>query len=197
MSTRTHPFRPSPHIETKMKICGQGRGWLKLALLLVLAIGSAGFLFRQLRTATRTGEAGTRVWFYDQSEKRLYGLSAGMVPPHKGVGGQSGDGVRAVVVNFRTEHDSRVQRRIAYLQTYASELSQLLQQIQDARAPRRPYSGLIPSRDSDFFQTNTLVRRPDDTAWQSSNTPEAQRIISEWRSWRGPDGQPPIPDVPD
>ena len=179
-----------------MDFRAQGRDWSKTALVILLAVASGVFLFRQWRVAAQTGEAGASVWFYDQGEKRLYALPADTIPPHKGVGGAAGDGVRAIVVAFRAEQANPAKRRIAYLETYSPELAQLLQRVQAARAAHRPYAGPIPSRDSDFFQTNTLVRGPDDPTWQAANTREAQRIMAEWRSWRGPDYQPLVVCVP-
>ena len=54
----------------------------------------------------------------------------------------------------------------------------------------------IPPRDSDYVQTNSLVKGPDEAEWHSSNSLEGRRVMGEWRSWRGPDGQPPVVCVP-
>jgi hypothetical protein len=133
------------------------RTGVKLAAAAVLAVALAGFLVSRAGALWKTGEAGATVWFYDQSEKRLYALPNDTVPPHKGIGGKSGDGVRAVVVSFRPDPNDPRKRRIAYLETYTPELKQLLDQIRAARAAHQRYSGPAPARDSDFFQVNTLV----------------------------------------
>jgi hypothetical protein len=76
------------------------------------------------------------------------------------------------------------------------ELKTLLDRVRTARAAGRPFDGRIPTRDSDYFQTNTLVSRADETIWQPTSSAEGQRIMSEWRSWRGPDGQEPVLSTP-
>ncbi len=88
-------------------------------------------------------------------------MPASTVPPDKGIGGSSGDGVRAVVVAFRAEQSDPHKWRIAYLETFTPELKDLLEKVQAARAAGRAFKGRIPARDSDYFQTNSLVKSLD------------------------------------
>lgn len=173
-----------------------GRTWLKLGAAVLLAAIALGFVLKQGAGLWRTGEDRARVWFYDQSAKRLYAVPTDTVPPHKGVGGRSGDGVRATVVAFRGEQSDPQKRRIAYLETYTPELKQVLEQVRSAHGAHQKYSGPLPARDSDQFQTNTLVKRPEGQGWVPVSSPEGRRIQSEWRSWRRSDGQSPIVCVP-
>jgi hypothetical protein len=162
----------------------------------VLALVAVAFVSKQVGGCRKTGEEGATTWFYDQSEKRLYEVPRDTLPPHKGIGGLSGDGVRAVVVAFRAEQSDPRKRRIAYLESYTPELKDLLEKVQAARASGQPFKGHIPTRDSDFFQTNSLVKGPAESVWHASNSPEGRRVMREWRSWRGADGQPPVVCVP-
>ena len=174
----------------------QGRPFLKFAAAVVLALVAVAFISKQVGGCRKTGEEGATTWFYDQSEKRLYEVPRDTIPPHKGIGGPSGDGVRAVVVAFRVEQNDPRKRRIAYLETYTPEFKDLLDKVQAARASRQAFKGRIPSRDSEYFQTNCLVKGPEESEWHASSTPEGRRVMTEWRSWRGPDGQPPVVCVP-
>jgi len=161
-----------------------------------LAALATVFVVSRVNAFRQTGEEGARVWFYDQSEQRLYAVPASTIPPHKGIGGLSGVGVRAVVVTFRGDPRDAEARRIAYLETYAPDLKALMEQIRQARLGGRAYAGPSPPRESDYCQTNTLVRRVNEPAWHTSNSEEAQTIRSEWRAWCGPQGQPPMVSAP-
>lgn len=142
------------------------------------------------------GEEGARVWFYDQSERRLYEAPRDAVPPDKGVGGARGDGVRAVVIAFRGEEQDSAKRKIAYLETNTPELKAIFERVRAARGAGRPYQGPMPSRDSDFFRTNTLVRLVDEPTWHPLGSPEGRRITTEWQTLRSPGGQPPVICLP-
>jgi hypothetical protein len=174
----------------------RNRIFLKLAVAVVLAAVALAFVGKRIGGLRKTGEEGATAWFYDQSEKRLYEVPRGTIPPHKGIGGPSGDGVRAVVAAFRAERNDPHKQRIAYLETFTPELKNMLENIQAARAAGHAFKGRIPSRNSDFFQTNSLVKGPEETEWHFSNSPEGRQVMTEWKSWRGPDGQPPVVCMP-
>jgi len=174
----------------------QARLILKLVAAVVLAAAAVAFVSKQIGGLRKSGEEGATTWFFDQSEKRLYEVPRGTIPPDKGIGGPSGDGVRAVVVAFRGDQDDPRKRRIAYLETCTTELKDLLEKAQAARASGKAFKGRIPERNSEYFQTNSLVKTPDETEWHTSNSPEGRRAMVAWRSWRGPDGQPPVVCVP-
>ena len=169
---------------------------LKLAAAVVLAAAAVAFVSKRIGGLRKSGEEGARTWFYDQSEKRLYEVPRDTIPPDKGIGGPGGDGVRAVVVAFRGDQDAPRKRRIAYLETCTPELKDVLEKVQAARASGHAFKGRIPERNSEYFQTNCLVKAPDETEWHASNSPEGRRAMTAWRSWRGPDGQPPIVCAP-
>jgi hypothetical protein len=156
-------------------------------------VGIIGWvLVSEFRSLSRHDDSKTRVWFYDESEKALYPMPVNTVPPDKGIGGPSGDGMRAIVVGFTGYRHDRSQRKIAYLQKYSAELKQALDEVITARAAGRIFAGPVPSRQSEYFQSNTLVKRPDDSEWHPANTKEGQRIMNEWRSWQGADGSRPV-----
>ncbi len=163
---------------------------------MVLALVAVAFVSRRVSGLRETGEEGATIWFYDQSERRLYEVPRDTIPPDKGIGGPGGDGVRAVVVAFRAQQSDPSKRRIAYLETCTPELKDLLEQIRAARASAQAFKGRIPAHDSDYFQTNSLVNGLEETEWHASSSPEGRRAMTAWRSWRGPDGQPPVACLP-
>ena len=172
------------------------RVFLKFGVAAVLAVLAVTFVTQRVGRFRNHGEDGAAVWFYDQSEKRLYEAPRDTIPPAEGIGGPRGDGVRAIVVAFRAEQGDPRKRRIAYLETNTPELKTLLEKIKAARAVGQAFAGPVPARDSDYFLTNSLVKSPAESEWHASNSPEGQQLTTAWRSWRGPDGQPPIVCVP-
>ena len=194
IARRQHPA--SGLVEADRDVSLPIKSCLKLAVAVILAGVGVVFIARQLHGAWRSGEAGAKVWFYDQGEKRLYETPRDTVPPDKGVGGPSGDGVRAVVVAFPDEQLDARKRRIAYLVTYSPPLKQLLDRALAARASGRSFNERIPPRDSSYFRTNMLVRRVGEPEWHPAGSAEGHAIMSEWRSWRGSNGQPPIVCLP-
>ena len=185
---------PGPDLPPAMR--QQLKAILKLAAIVLPTLIVIAWAIHRTAGLRRTGDQNARVWFYDQSEKCLYPASPDILPPDRGVGGRKGDGVRAVVVTFRGHKNDAGNRRIAYLQTYSPELKNLLDRVCAARAAGHPFKDQIPTRDSDYFQTNTLVSRADHPTWHPACSTEGQRIMSEWRSWRGPDGQAPVLSTP-
>jgi hypothetical protein len=75
-------------------------------------------------------------------------------------------------------------------------LIELLDRVQAARASRQPFNGRVLARDSEYFRTNSLVKGSEESEWHASSSPEGRRAMTDWRSWRGPDGQPPVVCVP-
>ncbi len=163
-------------------------------VIIVAGLGIAGWLaVSGLRSSLSRSEPGSRAWFYDESEKKLYTMPVTTMPPDKGIGGISGDGEKAVVVTFGKDWHDRSQWRIAYLQKYTPGLKRILDEMLIARAAHRIFDGSVPSRQSEYFQTNTLVKRVDDPSdWHTANSDEGKKILTEWRSWRGSDGSPPV-----
>jgi hypothetical protein len=137
-------------------------------------------------------EAGARVWFYDQHASRLYSAAHSLIPPD----GNDDTRVRAVVIGFKGMGNDVSQIKIAYLEKYSSEFKALLERAAAAHAAKRLFEEEIPSQSSAYFRDNTFVKRPGEASWHSIGTGEARQIVTEWREWRGPAGQPPIISVP-
>ena len=138
------------------------------------------------------GEAGARVWFYDQSAQRLYAAPRDLIPPD----GNGDAQVRAMVIGFQGLGNNVSQLKIAYLEKYNPDLKALLERAQSAHAAKQAFKEKIPSRDSVFFQDNTMVKRPGENLWHTLGSAEAREIMVEWRDWRGPAGQTPIISIP-
>jgi hypothetical protein len=158
-----------------------------VAALTVLALGLAAARVKEFRGG---GEAGARVWFYDQDAGKLYPAPRNRIPP-------DGNGrVRAVAIGFQGLGNGVSQLKIAYLEEYSAEFKALLERAESAHAAKRPFGEPIPSPDSAYFRDNTLVKRPGEASWHPIGTEEARRVMAEWRQWRGPAGQSPIISVP-
>jgi hypothetical protein len=95
-------------------------------------------------------------------------------------------------VGFTGYKHDKSKRKIAYLEKYSSDLKRTLDEVMAAHAAGRIFTGSVPGRQSAYFQNNTLVKRQNDTEWFPVNTDEGQRIMNEWRSWRGLDGSGPV-----
>ncbi len=160
-----------------------------VVLLTALAVV---FALTKVRHFRGDGEAGAKVWFYDQSAQRLYPAARDLIPPD----GSDDARVRAMVIGFQGLGNEMSQIKIAYLEKYSPELKMLLQREVAAHKAREPFTEKIPSRDSAYFQDNFLVKRPGEATWHTTGTDEARQIMAEWREWRGPAGQRPIISVP-
>jgi len=168
---------------------GQTRLILKLAGAAVLAVAAIWFIAARYGHFRRAGEGGARVWFYDQQKKQLYAAERDTIPP-------DGRGVRAVVVAFRGEEGDAAKRRVAYLESYGQPLKDALERAKSARAAGKILKETPTSRESEFFRTNNLVRRVDETEWHVAGGPEGRQVVGEWRKWRAPDGREPVVCVP-
>lgn len=186
------PIRPQKHADMNFQL----KEVLRFAAAVLMLALALGFIASRMSDLRKGGEDGLSVWFYDESEKRLYAAPRDAIPPHEGIGGKSGDGVRAVVVACRAEQKIPAKRKIAYLETYSPELKALLDRILAERAAGQPAKGPVPSRDGDYFQNNTLVRRPGENQWHPTSTAEGRKIQAEWRQWRDVFGQALVICVP-
>jgi hypothetical protein len=167
----------------KFLVTGSLAGLTALALV---------FAVTKVRHFRGDGEQGARVWFYDQSANRLYPAPRELIPPD----GNDDVRVRALVIGFQGLGNEVSQLKIAYLEKYSPEFKALLERAAAAHAAKLPFMEKIPSQNSDYFQANTMVKRPGETSWHNAGTAEAREIMAEWREWRGPAGQPPIISVP-
>lgn len=158
----------------------------RFAVASVLLLAGVAFVVVRARSSLSNAESDARVYFYDQSEHRLFAASRDTIPPEAGVGGESGDGVRAIVVSPRDNHAAT---RIAYLETYTLELRERLVAVRDSkRNEATPIKA--PSGDDPFVLRHTLVKRESDQTWFDLTTPTAREIIREWQSWRDEAGRP-------
>jgi hypothetical protein len=169
---------------------------LKFFFTAALLLLAGRFFYQRVADLRRGGEDGARVWFYDQSARRLYAALREAVPPDRGIDSVKGDGVRAVVILFRGDHDQPASRRIAYLETYTPELKSRLDRARVARESGTVPAEPLPARSSDYFLTNTLVKRVDDSEWHTLTSSNGRKILSEWHSWRSPDGRTPVVCLP-
>jgi hypothetical protein len=160
-----------------------------VAVLTALAVI---FAVARVRHFASEGEAGAKVWFYDQSVNRLYPAPRDLIPPD----GDDEVRVRAMVIEFQGMGNEMSQLKIAYLEKYSPEFKALLERAEAAHAAKRLFGEQVPSQNSPYFQDNTLVKRPGEASWHTTGTEEARQIMAEWREWRGPDGQRPIISVP-
>jgi hypothetical protein len=160
-----------------------------VAVLTALAVV---FAVAKLRHFRGDGEAGAKVWFYDQGAQRLYPAPRDLIPPD----GDNDARVRALVIGFQGLGNEVSQLKIAYLEKYSPEFRALLERAEAAHAARRPFAEKIPSQNSAYFQDNTSVKRLGEASWHTVGTEEARQIMAEWREWRGPAGQTPIISVP-
>ena len=170
----------------------QIKKFLVTGSVVVLTILAVVFAVGKVMHFRGDGEAGARVWFYDQSAQRLYPAPRDLVPPD----GNDDARVRAMVVGFQGLGNSLSQLKIAYLEKYTPDFKALLERAQSAHAAKKPFTEKIPSRDSDYFQDNTMVKLPGEAGWHTLGSEEAGQIMAAWRVWRGPAGQPPIISVP-
>lgn len=161
------------------------------SVIVLTALAAASALVK-MRHFRGDGEAGAKVWFYDQSARRLYPAPRDLIPPD----GHDDARVRAMVIGFQGMGNNVSQLKIAYLEKYSPECKALLERAQAAHAAKRPFAEKIPAPQGAYFQDHTLVKRPGESSWRTAGTEEARQIMAEWRQWRGPAGQQPIISVP-
>lgn len=181
-------FPPDP----SLIVSGRPKALLLNGSLAGLTVLALVFAFGKLRHFRNDGEAGARVWFYDQNARRLYPAPRTVIPPD----GNNDTRVRTVVIGFEGMRNDISQLKIAYLEKYSPELKALLERAQAAHAARLLFLETMPSPNSAYFQDNTLVKRPGEASWHTIGSDEARRLASEWREWRGPGGQRPIISIP-
>lgn len=167
---------------------------VKMGVAGVLLLASAGLGIARWRSSFSSGESGARVYFYDESERKLYAAARDTLPPHEGVGGATGDGVRAVVVAPAGELSAR---RIAYLETYTPALHDKLEFVRSAKKAGKGAGVKGPSGDDPFVLRNTMVRRESEAPWHDMTTAEGQKIMREWTMLRDAQGRPLVVVTPE
>ena len=152
--------------------------------------GHEGRYDRLLHSAHQVGGYVRRLWEAAQSLRQYRGKTTFVLVT------EHGHGVRAIVVAFRGEEKDAATRRVAYLETYGQALKDALEKAKAARSSGKAVREAPPSRESELFRTNNLVRRVDETDWHVAGSPEGRRVMAEWRTWRAPDGREPVVCVP-
>lgn len=155
----------------------------KLGLALVF-LGGAGFMaYRHFQQDDGIGES---TFFYDLSEKKLFAAPRESLPPIRGLDGTEEDAVRAVVVAPNGNPKDKSARKIAYLEKYAPEFKQRIEQARNGTAEPMP---------RDARNAYRFVKRVEDSEWHALNTSEGEKILAEWNV-AGPDGNYPVVCVP-
>ena len=137
------------------------------AAVVMLAGAACIWLMGRTSTDDRLGK-----YFYDLSEQKLYGEPRDAFAPRKGIGGESGDGVEAIVV--RCPQCSEDKQRIAYLKSHTPEYKR---KREESRKSGRQIEGLTRP----WIAEQTLIRRLDGSQWHTADSAEAAEILTSWR----------------
>jgi hypothetical protein len=157
----------------------------KIVVSLVL-LSAAVVFFIKLSPARNPENGGA--YFYDLQEQKLFAAPSGSVPPIDGIKGAPMAGVRAIVICPNGDPSDKKHRQIAYLQKYSPEIKALFEEVHQARMQGRSEGERI---DRKKVVANTLVRRLQDTNWESLNSEAGKKIANEWNA-PGPDGRTPV-----
>lgn len=116
--------------------------------------------------------SGPTANFYDLSEQKLFAAPRDAFAPITGIGGESNDGVEAVVIHCPECNDMP---EIAYLRTHTPEYKA------KEEASRNSGRG-IEELTRDWIEEHTLVRRVNGEAWHSTASPEGRAIVQGWKT---------------
>ena len=132
-------------------------------------VGASGVALWQVLGSSSRSDA--TIFFFDQSEEKLYRVSHGTTPPHAGTGGESGDGVRAIVLACPNDA-SHADDVIAYLESFTAEQA-------DARRREAETGEPIPGLTRDWIADNTLLRKLDDPNWHAASSADGLAIRTQ------------------
>ena len=149
-------------------------------LLAVLMLGGAGFGF--YRFFSTKPDISEKNYFYDLSEKKLFAASREALPPIRGLNGSEEDAVRAIVICVSGNPENPADRSIAYLEKYAPELKQNIEQARLGKAEA------LRTKVRNSYR---LVARAEDGKWYAADSPEGQKIMTTWNV-AGANGKYPI-----
>jgi hypothetical protein len=159
-----------------MSLAFKARPALGIALLgLAIFLWVRGWMGKQA--------AGEKAFFYDVSAARLFTDARTAVPPIPGIDGPEEDGFRAVVVSSNGRPEDRDSWHVAYLERFSPELKQQMESAQ--RSGEALEMGRVAA------QAHRFVRRLSESDWHPLDSPEAERILSEWTR-PGPTGETPV-----
>jgi hypothetical protein len=158
-----------------------------LAKLVVVVVLLAVAAFRVWRWMRHDRGVSEQALFYDLSEQKLFAGPRNAVPPIRGINDLQTDAVRAVVISTTANPQDKRSWKIAYLEMYSPELKQ---QMEAAQA-----TGTSPSMGRAAAQQHRFVRRAQDAQWFPMDSPEGERIVTEWAS-PGTNGITPVVCTP-
>ncbi|MBC8245340.1 MAG: hypothetical protein H8E20_13200 [Verrucomicrobia bacterium] len=119
------------------------------------------------------------VYFYDESEQKLFTAPVDSIPPIKGINDGQLDGVRAIVIAPNGKRGDKSARRIAYLEKWSPQFKQHMEAVAQARADGRAMPNIVDRSQRKFHQ---FVRRVESPQWHALNTDEAAQIIAVLRT---------------
>ncbi len=160
---------------------------IKLIAGVLLAMVAAVLV---LRTFRHGPDSDGMVFFYDLSEQKLFPAPRASIPPIRGINNDEADGVRAIVISDSGDPKDRKRQRIAYLEKYTPQLKA---GFEAARQHSADAPANVIRREE--VPANTLVRRLTDKDWHRMNSPEGEKIVTEWNV-PGLDGSYPSVCVP-
>lgn len=91
--------------------------------------------------------------------------------------------MRAVVISTNGTPEDKKSWTVAYLEKYSPELKQQMENAQK--------TGQSPALGRAGAQEHRFVRRLGEDKWYPMNSPEAERIVSDWAT-PGPNGVTPV-----
>ena len=156
----------------------------KLVFALLLFSVAGFFVWRFIQENRGPSE---KAFFYDLSEKGLFTESRKAVPPIKGINDSAEDGVTAVVISTTGHPKDKKSWKIAYLEKYSPELKAAMEKAQRTGEP--------PEIGRALAQKLRFVRTEEDPGWHSLDSPEGEKIVSQWAT-PGPNGITPVVCTP-
>ena len=149
-------------------------------VIAVLLFAGAGVGF--YRFFNKKPDISEQNFFYDLSEKKLFAASREALPPIRGLNDTTEDAVRAIVICASGNPEDSANRSIAYLEKYAPELKQNIEQARLGKA--EPLATKVRNG-------YRLVARAEDTKWFAADSAEGQKIMTIWNV-AGADGKYPV-----
>ena len=168
----------------------KSRGLGKLLLALALFAVAGVLVFRFIRDRIPPEELA---YYYDVSEQKLFAAPRSLIPPIRGLNDEAEDAFRALVISTTGQPEDESSRKIVYLEKFSPELKQQIEAIQKAEE-EDPTAPLPPKGQVDRVasRAHRFVRRPTDSQWYPLNSPEAEKILSEWQTAGAGRGEPVV-----
>ena len=130
-------------------------------------------------------------YFYDLSERKLFVAPRTSVPPIRGINDGEPDGVRAVVISTSGDPQDKQSHKIAYLEKYSPDLKQQFERMRDGQDGATATRSLGRAQ----AQAHIFVRRVNEPVWHPANSPEAEKIMTEWQA-PAAGGKAPVVCIP-